>query len=159
MGVESGAQSARAPRQLRAELSDDRLSPDDARAFDAFRRVEYFRPGLQLIVARAAGARPRAGPFADLTLFSTSPSGRAAERAGLQLRDAGWMQLPGSRRTGLWFTGERPAKARDLIAASRRFQALGGTAFGWEFDDPLRDLPNAKAVAPTVSASTFPVKF
>jgi hypothetical protein len=59
----------------------------------------------------------------------------------------------------LWFTGDRPPKAGDIITATRHFQRLGGAAIGWIVDDPLRDLPKAADVAPTVSASRFPVKF
>jgi hypothetical protein len=51
----------------------------------------------------------------------------------------------------------RPQRA--LAAAIRVFQIYGGTAIGWNSDDPVHDRPKAKIAGPTVSASTFPVKF
>ena len=54
---------------------------------------------------------------------------------------------------------QKPPRERDLIRATRLYQRRGGTAIGWNVDDPIRNRPNAKAVQPTVSTATFPVKF
>ena len=64
-----------------------------------------------------------------------------------------------ARRVGLWLEGDAPPADRDLIAVTRRLQRDGGTAIGWCPDDPVLDRPTAAIVAPTVSSSTFPVKF
>ena len=84
---------------------------------------------------------------------------RAVDRLSDRLRALGWLAPDFARRGGLWFVGAQPPRERDLISATRLFQRRGGTAIGWAMDDPIRDRPKAKAVEPTVSSSTFPVKF
>jgi hypothetical protein len=120
---------------------------------ELFRRVEYWRPGLQLVVLTDPGAPLTPSAIADLTLLPISPG------AAKQMKVSNWLTVPLSRRIGLWFTGPGPPSARDLISATRRFQQFGGTTIGWSVDDPIHDQPNATVVAPTVSAAKFPEKF
>jgi biofilm PGA synthesis lipoprotein PgaB len=146
-------------RNARQGVAPDSLPAEDALALDRFRAVEYSRPGLQLVVVIDRDSTLRPSPIADLVLLPIAPEPRAVERVAKRIQPDGSLTVPTSRRVGLWFTGNRPPKARDLISATRRFQREGGTVIGWAGDDPIHDLPNAKTVAPTVSASRFPVKF
>jgi hypothetical protein len=97
--------------------------------------------------------------IADITLVPIAPELRAAERAGKAHAKRRLAHGARFAAIGVWFVSDRPPKARDLISATRRFQRLGGTIIGWAADDPVRNLPEARAVAPTVSASRFPKKF
>jgi peptidoglycan/xylan/chitin deacetylase (PgdA/CDA1 family) len=146
-------------RAARDAVQTDSLSAADALELHAFHAVEYSRPGLHL--ALLADAASPAGPaaIADLTLFPVALDSHAVKIFAERMQSAGWLASGIARRSGLWFTGKRPPGARDLIGATRIFQSHGGTAIGWAADDPIRDRPAAKTIAPTVSASRFPVKF
>jgi len=146
-------------QEQRRSVAVELLSAGDALALEAFRDVEFFRPGLQMALLLDSDASPQPAAIADITLVPIVPEPRAAERVGKRMQNGGWLTVPASRRIGVWFVSDRPPKARDLISATRRFQRLGGTIIGWAADDPVRNLPEARAVAPTVSASRFPKKF
>jgi hypothetical protein len=159
-GTQPDAQSPWTVRENRRETALGSLPAADALALDTFRSVAYYRPGLRLALvgdSNATDLRPSA--IADATLYPTAPKSRAAERIGERMQGGGWLTVPSSRRVGLWFAGARPPDADDLISATHRFQRLGGTIIGWEADDPVRDLPKAQSVGPTISASSFPAKF
>jgi hypothetical protein len=159
-GPQPDAQSPWTVRENRREAGLGALAAADALALDTFRRVAYSRPGLRLALVGDANARTlQPSAIADATLYPIALEARAAERAGERMRSGGWLTVPSSRRIGLWFPGARPPDEDDLISATRRFQRLGGTIVGWEADDPVRDLPKAQTVGPTVSASSFPAKF
>jgi biofilm PGA synthesis lipoprotein PgaB len=146
-------------RATRNAARRENLPGSAALALSAFKTVEFHRPGLRLaVVGRGA---PSTGPsgLADLTLVPIAPNARAVDRLNERLRGLGWLAPNSARRGGLWFVGAQPPRERDLNSATRLFQRRGGTVIGWAMDDPVRDRPNAKAVEPTVSASTFPVKF
>jgi hypothetical protein len=72
---------------------------------------------------------------------------------------ADWLRGESTQRAGLWIEGGTPPSESDLAAITRRFQSLGGSVVGWENDDPIGDRPSAAVIAPTVSASIFPVRF
>jgi biofilm PGA synthesis lipoprotein PgaB len=146
-------------REARRAFDPSSLPAADALALEAFRAFAPWRPNSQLAVVIEPDATPVPSAIADLTFQPIAPDARAVARAAKRMQKGDWLTVPASRRVGLWFTGERPPSARSLISATRRFQTLGGTAIGWATDDPLRDLPEAKIVAPTVSAATFPEKF
>jgi hypothetical protein len=146
-------------RDARRALDGGSLTASDALALEGFQAVESWRPNAQLAVVMEPGTTPVPSAIADLIFLPIAPDAHAVAQAAKRMQTDNWLAVPASRRIGLWFTGGRPPSARDLISATRRFQTLGGTAIGWATDDPLRDLPKAKTVAPAVSASTFPEKF
>ena len=146
-------------RDARDAMRRENLSATAALAFSAFKAVEFYRPWLRLVIV--GPQEPSTGPsgLADFTLVPVAPTTRTVDRLTEHLRDLGWLAPDFARRGGLWFVGAQPPPERDLIDATRLFQRRGGTIIGWATDDPMRDLPNAKAVEPTVSSATFPVKF
>jgi hypothetical protein len=146
-------------RAARRALSRQSYSPEERLALDAFFAVEASRPNLELLLLAEAGAPLRPCAIAEVTLVPVPARTRAVDSLLGDLPMSTTLTTPDSRRVGLWFTGPRPPRDADLIAATRRFQTHGGTVIGWAVDDPIADLPRAKAVAPTVSASRFPVKF
>ncbi len=136
-------------RQARAELSLKSLSSNNSLALSAFRAAEFERPGLRLIWHAPHQTRFGAiSALADLTLFDAK-SGDLTKK---------W-KLPNSRAIGLWIEEPIPPSADQLISTMRTFQRQGGTAICWSPDDPVTDLPQAAHIAPSLSASTFPVKF
>jgi hypothetical protein len=67
---------------------------------------------------------------------------------------------PGAgRRKGVWLSGDQPPSPGLLSATVRGYQREGGSAIGWCPDFAIADRPAARAVAPDVSAATFPVNF
>ena len=146
-------------RAARNATRPESLPASAALALSAFKAVEFYRPWLRLVVVGPDA--PSTGPsgLADFTLVPIAPNTRAVERLTERVRGLGWLAPNSARRVGLWFVGAQPPRERDLNSATRLFQRSGGTAIGWATDDPVRDRPNAKAVAPTVSSSTFPVQF
>ena len=141
-----------------AAMGEDLPAPA-ALALSAFKAVQYYQPGLSLAVV--GPSTPSAGPsgVADITFVPVTPNPSAVRRLTERLRGLGWLDPISRRRVGLWFIGTEPPPERDLIRATRLFQRRGGAVIGWAMDDPVHDRPNAKAVEPAVSASTFPVKF
>jgi hypothetical protein len=131
----------------------------EALALSAFGIVESERPGLQLVVVGGSDPPSSPGAIADLTLIPVAPNPHAVACLTERLSAFGWLRPALSRRGGLWFASDQPPAARDLAAATRVFQVHGGTAIGWNSDDPVRDRPKAKIAGSTVSTSTFPVKF
>jgi poly-beta-1,6-N-acetyl-D-glucosamine N-deacetylase len=131
----------------------------EALALNAFGTVESERPGLQLVVVGDSEPPPAPGAIADLTLVPVAPNPHAVACLTERLTAFGWLRPALARRGGLWFECNQPPAARALAAATRVFQIHGGTAIGWNSDDPVHDRPKAKIAGPTVSASTFPVKF
>jgi hypothetical protein len=146
-------------REARNALRRENLPPAAAIAFSAFKAVESFRPWLRLVVVGPGEPATKPSGLADFTLVPIAPNTRAVDRLSTRLRELGWLAPNFARRGGLWFVGVQPPRERDLTSATRLFQRRGGTVIGWAMDDPLGDQPNAKAVAPTVSSSIFPVQF
>lgn len=146
-------------RATRNAIERERRSGSMGFALSAFKTVEFHRPGLRLAVVGPETPSTGLSGLADLTLVPIAPSARAVDRLCERLRGLGWLVPNAARRGGLWFAGTQPPGERDLNGATRLFQRRGGTAIGWAVDDAERDRPKAKAVEPTVSASTFPVKF
>lgn len=144
-----------ARRRLIGQVSGE----SEALALQAFSAVEDSRPNLQLIVL--SGPDPSSGPsaIADLTLIPVTASPRTVIRLSSRLETLGWLAPETARRVGLWFTAEHPLNASQLEASARAFQRRGGTAFGWNKDDPVGNRPKAAKAGRTVSAATFPVKF
>jgi peptidoglycan/xylan/chitin deacetylase (PgdA/CDA1 family) len=146
-------------RRDRAAVDAASLGPPDRLALEAFRAVERWRPGLRLVLVGDAGQAPRASGIADLTLVPTSSGARPGRAAADRLGHAGLLSGTSARRVGLWLDDATPPADNALVAVTRRLQRNGGTAIGWCPDAPVADLPAAAAVAPTVSSSTFPVKY
>jgi hypothetical protein len=146
-------------RAARDSMRRENLPASAALALSTFKAVEYYRPWLRL--ALVGPDAPTTGPsgLADVTLVPVAANARAVDRLTSRLRGLGWLAPNFARRGGLWFVGTQPPLERDLNGATRLFQRRGGTAIGWAMDDPIGDRPNAKAVEPTVSGATFPVKF
>jgi hypothetical protein len=66
--------------------------------------------------------------------------------------------VPGAaRRLGPWIAGREVPDASAIAAIARAFRRRGSSVVGWCPDDPVADRPEAAAVAPAVSSSTFPV--
>ena len=115
------------------------------------------------LAPRASSVPMRLRPARAVSPISRSSRSRRTRApwigsASASAASAGSRRIPRAA-VGLWFVGAQPPRERDLISATRLFQRRGGTVIGWAMDDPVRDRPKAKAVEPTVSASTFPVKF
>jgi poly-beta-1,6-N-acetyl-D-glucosamine N-deacetylase len=146
----------RAARNVAIERS---AGGPEALPLSAFRILESERPGLQLVVVGDSEPPPSPGAIADLTLVPVAPNPHAVACLTERLSASGWLRPALARRGGLWFASNQPPVARDLAAATRVFQIHGGTAIGWASDNPVLDRPKAKIAGPTVSASTFPVKF
>lgn len=157
-----GARSSGTPWDVRAARNaamGRSVNGPEALALSAFRMVESERPSVQLVVVGDSEPPRSPGAIADLTLVPVAPNPHAVACLTERLTAFGWLRPPLARRGGLWFACNQPPAARDLVAATRVFQIHGGTAIGWASDDPVRDRPKAKIAGPTVSASTFPVKF
>jgi poly-beta-1,6-N-acetyl-D-glucosamine N-deacetylase len=146
-------------RAARDSVARDSLPAAEALTLTAFHAIEFSRPGLQLALVVDPDSASRPAAIADLTLLPVVPRARDVKRLSERLQAGGWLAPQVTRLSGLWFFGDRPPKERDLATAIRIFQSRGGTAVGWAADDPIRDKPEAKIVAPTVSAANFPVKF
>jgi len=146
-------------REARNAVRLGNLPPSAALAFSAFKAVESYRPWLRLVVVGPDEPSTKPSGLADFTLVPVAPSTRAVDRLSTRLRGLGWFAPNFARRGGLLFVGTQPPQERDLTSATRLFQRRGGTVIGWATDDPVRDRPNAKAVAPTVSSSIFPAQF
>jgi biofilm PGA synthesis lipoprotein PgaB len=146
-------------RNARAALDGRTPDDDEAQTLKAFREIEFWRPGLEMIVV--GGECPAGGPsgIADLTLIPHTPGLWATPRMASKLRKMGWFDAENFRRGGLWFLSRAPLSAARLEGAARAFQSQGGTAFGWAVDDPVGDRPKASEAGKAVSASTFPIKF
>jgi hypothetical protein len=158
-GGDAGAGQRWDTRQRRNAINAADLPPTERLAYACFDAVENELPGLLLAVVTSQ-IDPR-GPAAaaDLTLVRTTARPREAARVAARMQAAGWLRGEASRRAGLWIESETPPRDADLSAITRSFQALGGTAVGWAEDDPVGDHPKAAAIAPSVSASIFPVRF
>jgi hypothetical protein len=157
-----GARSSGTPWDVRAARDaaiGRSAGGPEALALRAFDIVESERPGLRLVVVGDPDPPSSPGAIADLTLVPVAPNPHTVACLSERLSASGWLRPALARRGGLWFTCERPPAARDLAAATRVFQAHGGTAIGWGADDPVHDRPKAKIAGSTVSTSTFPVKF
>ena len=146
-------------RAARNAIRPGDLPASAALALSAFKAVEFYRPWLRLVLVGPATPSTRPSGLADFTLVPVAPNTRSVDRISERLRGLGWLAPNFARRGGLWFVGAQPPRERDLNSATRLFQRRGGTVIGWAMDDPTGDRPNAKAVEPTVSAATFPVKF
>jgi peptidoglycan/xylan/chitin deacetylase (PgdA/CDA1 family) len=130
-----------------------------ALALSAFKTYEYERPISMLIIVGDGAPNAAPSAIADLTLVPVAPRPRDVSRLVDRMSGLGWFIPSVARRGGLWFAGTAPPKERDLIKATRIFQRNGGTALGWSVDDLMHNLPKATVVEPTVSASSYPVKF
>jgi peptidoglycan/xylan/chitin deacetylase (PgdA/CDA1 family) len=146
-------------REARNSTRRKNLPASAALAFSSFKAVESYRPWLRLVVVGPGVPTTSPSGLADFTLVPIAPNARAVRALTDRLRGLGWLAPNFARRGGLWFVGPEPPRERDLISATRLFQRRGGTAIGWAADDPVHDRPNAKAVEPTVSSTTFPVQF
>lgn len=146
-------------RQNRREINSSNLSAQDRMALEAFRALEYQRPGLKLflLAEELKGGLPSS--LADVTLIKVDPGNIEKSKIINHLSDHGWMSPVFSHHCGLWFQGPQISSARDIIDATRLFQRNGGTVVGWAVDDMLGDRPNSKELAKSVSASTFPINF
>jgi peptidoglycan/xylan/chitin deacetylase (PgdA/CDA1 family) len=157
-----GARSSGTPWDVRAarDAAIGRAAGGpEALALSAFGIVESERPGLQLVAVGDSDPSSSPGAIADLTLVPVAPNPHAVACLSERLSASSWLRPALARRGGLWFTSDHPPAARDLAAATRVFQIHGGTAIGWDADDPVHDRPKAKIAGSTVSSSTFPVKF
>lgn len=123
---------------------------EDAFAMQAFRVAERGRPGLALFwLAPPTHPLDRPSALAELTLV---PRALDAQAPSATPR----LDVPLSRRAGLWWTADAPIDAGALVRAIGAFQVEGGTVFGWQPDDPLADLPRAAIVAPAFSSRDAP---
>lgn len=134
-------------RAARLRLPLTTLPPADRLAWQAFREVAFQRPGLRFVWVAPPNSvwPPQSQPhLADVLLLpaATRPTHHA---------------LP--LRAGLWWTGTAPPAAATLAPLATAFLRQGGRSLGWCPDDTLGNQPNAAALAPTVSAATFPVRF
>ncbi len=142
-------------RAARDAMDVGTLPAAEQLAMRAFRAVQRFRPWISLTVLNTADtvdAVDAPGRLADLSLHRLGIREDSAAALPPVKPDAG-------RRSGIWLTGERPPSPGLLSATVRQHQREGGSAIGWCPDSPLADLPPARAVAPDVSAATFPVRF
>jgi biofilm PGA synthesis lipoprotein PgaB len=145
-------------RQVRNSLNPSQLPAPDFLAFRAFMAFESIRPGRRLfLMAQLVGQAPSA--VADLTLVEAPSSTKPFRQLVDDLGTAGWLAPPFRYLSGVVIHGEKPPSADALSSNVRLFQRRGGVAFGWEPDDPVTDEPKAAAVAPSVSAARFPIRF
>lgn len=120
----------------------DGTASSNAQALADFQHVARGNPELRLIAYTTGGtALP-----AQLTLYPPA-----------QL--TGQIEPARARKVGIWLEHGSTVPADTLRQTTVDLQVRGGTAIGWCPDDPVRDTPAAAAVAPAVSASTFPVRF
>jgi len=141
--------------RYRAAFDAASLPAAERRALEAFRILDAARPGLRLAIF---DDRLRASGIADVTFVRAAPARDDIQRVAAAYTRAQPLPKPASRRVGVWFDGPEPPSAAALDEATRAFQVRGGTAVGWCPDDPLKDLPDAAAVAPGVSSATFPLR-
>lgn len=121
----------------------------DSLAWRAFATLDAARPALQLLWLTAAAPADGANgtavvphPLADLTLAN--------------------VQAPATPefgpRVAPWLRSSVPPDARHLAAGAKTHLRAGGLSIGWCPDDAQADRPEAAAVAPAVSSSTFPAR-
>lgn len=146
-------------RQNRREVNRSSLSPQDGLALEAFRALEYERPGLQLFLLAEEFEGGEPSSLADVTLIKANAGNIGKSRIINTMNDHGWLSPVFSHQCGLWFQSPQMLSARDISNATRLFQRSGGTVIGWAVDDMLGDRPNARELAKSVSASKFPIKF
>jgi peptidoglycan/xylan/chitin deacetylase (PgdA/CDA1 family) len=139
--------------QRRRAASDTASWPrEDAFAMQAFHVAELERPDLELYwLAPDTRSLDRPSGIAELTLVPRdldAPPGDGAPR----------LEVPLSRRVGLWWTQQSPPNSSSIARAARAFQIRGGTAFGWRPDDPMANAPRTDLVAPAFSAREAPAQ-
>ncbi|WP_158985382.1 poly-beta-1,6-N-acetyl-D-glucosamine N-deacetylase PgaB [Lysobacter panacisoli] len=149
----ASAQDDPADVRARRQASDSAgWRREDAFALQAFRIAERTRSGLELFwLAPSTHPLDRPSGLAELTLV---PRGFDAAMLPATPR----LDVPLSRRTGLWWTTDSRVDPAALVRAMRAFQVDGGTVFGWRPDDPLSDTPKAAIVAPAFSSRDAPLR-
>lgn len=148
-------------RSVRRNMNSDLLHGSNLIAFRGFQKTAFYRPLLKLVtINRFNPASSGLGGAIDLTLFKSNlTSNEVGNHLNLLNQSGLFTQTSSRRRFGLWFESSTPPNASLLVQATRQFEIAGGTAIGWSPDDGMKNLPPFEVVAPTVSASNFPVKF
>ena len=131
-----------------AEVDRLRVAPGaDAVGWDAYATLDAARPALQLLwlaPPSAPDAPTLAHALADASLVPAPGAGAGAVSADARLVR--------------WFADTPPPDAGDLSDRAEHYLRAGGVSFGWCPDDAQRDRPAAAALAPGVSAATFPAR-
>lgn len=121
----------------------------DAFALEAFRTAERARPELALYwLAPPTHRLDQPSALADVTLVPR-PVDSPPD-------DIPILDVPLSRRIGIWWSLPSPADARMLVSSVRAYQMRGGTVFGWQPDDAASDMPKAAVIAPAFSSRDAP---
>jgi poly-beta-1,6-N-acetyl-D-glucosamine N-deacetylase len=146
-------------RRRRDAVDTQSLPPLDSFTLLCFHTVEVVRRPLNLVLANqlADGSAPSA--IADLSLLIVPDQPKEVAKLQKEMRTQGWFQPMFARRFGLWIESPAPPAPGNLSTITRRFEREGGAVIGWGTDDPIGNKPPAAEVAPSVSASTFPVRF
>jgi peptidoglycan/xylan/chitin deacetylase (PgdA/CDA1 family) len=152
-------------RQARRSLSLDGLPAMAQLAMQAFRRVERYRPTVDLVgmvtskdIPSNTTSWPRAASTVDYVLVH--PGADWAGGLPPWRWDGGVHCLSQMRRVGLWMGHVRsPSQATALGQRAMRFMVSGGSVMGWRvsINDQLANV--MKELEPRLSVATFPVKF
>lgn len=148
-------------RSVRRKLRPDLLHGSDSIAFKGFQKTAFYRPLLKLVTINSFNSvSPKLGDAVDLSLYSSTLATTEVQMHIDQLIQSGLLsQTATRRRFGLWFESSAPPNQTLLVQATRHFEIAGGTVIGWSPDDGMKNLPKFELIAPTVSASNFPIKF
>lgn len=152
-------------RGARRALSLDGLSPSAKLALQAFRRVERYRPTIDLVGVVSAdqvdvkqAAWPKAPSAVDFVLVKDQANWRDRLPAWQWSGESN--NLVDMRRVGLWMGDLRNMEgAVSLNRQADRYLANGGSVLGWRvtIDQQLAAL--LEQIEPHVSAATFPLRF
>jgi poly-beta-1,6-N-acetyl-D-glucosamine N-deacetylase len=146
-------------RRRRDAVDTNSLSPLDAFTLLCFHTVEVVRRDLKLALANQLSDNNSPSAIADLSLVIVPDKPEEVRKLQKEMRTLGWFQPMFARRFGLWIESPAPPAPGNLSTITRRFEREGGAVIGWGTDDPIGNRPPAAQVAPSVSASTFPVRF
>jgi poly-beta-1,6-N-acetyl-D-glucosamine N-deacetylase len=146
-------------RRRRDAVDDSKLSPLDSLTLRCFHAVEAERSGLKLALANPIANNPGPSSIADISLVLALDQPKEVAKLQKEMHTLGWFQPMFARRFGLWIESSVPPAPGHLATITRRFEREGGAVIGWGTDDPIGNKPPAALVAPSVSASTFPVRF
>ena len=146
-------------RRRRDAADTQTLPPLDSFTLLCFHTVEVVRRRLKLALANQISDGSAPSAIADLSLVLVPDQPKEVAKLQKEMRTLGWFQPMFARRFGLWIESPAPPAPDNLSTITRRFEREGGAVIGWGTDDPIGNKPPAAKVAPSVSASTFPVRF